>query len=390
MTLLIVAQKRHWSDPEGIKTLGGFGRQIEEISQYFKKTVLIVPMEERMNPEPGYRVRIENLEIVPLPYFDGSGLGGKLKFLAKIPQIFWRIWQTYQHIDVVHYRLPGYIGMIGLLIHKIRRQHPGFTWISTDWSDRIVQSRDTWYRRWMANFGEHLLSCLICDTSNFAVGHLAGRYQSRNPYTHRTITTVLSEERIVKNFHTETSSPVRLLYVGRLAVEKGLPFLLEAVKFCTQMGIDVKLDLIGDGPQFEQLEEIARMLEISDKIHFEGYVPLGDRLWEAYRQSDIFVFPSLSEGQPKVLIEAMAAGLPIIATRVGGIPSIIEDGWNGILVASHSSQALADAIQKLTSEPETLRQIASQASISATSYTIESQTEVLIKQALQDFQMQGW
>ncbi len=389
-TLTVISHKNVWTDTEGVKTNGGFGRQIEEISRYFKRTTLVVVYKVLDGPKPGYVIKIPDLEIVPLPYIDGTGFLGKLDFLLKAPCIVYLLWTAYSSADVIHYRIPGYIGVLGLLIHKLRRSKPGFVWFGTDWAERIKESGNTPIRRWMAWLTDGIVNWEVHDLPTFALGKLAEKFAKNNAFLHPTVSTILSVDSFHAEIKTSLASPPRILFVGRFSVEKGLPDLLEALHIADRDGLLLNLTLVGDGPEQENLSKLVQRYNLQDQVHFKGYIPAGELLWECYIQADIFILPSLSEAQGKVLIEAMAAGLPIIATRVGGIPSIIEDGHNGLLVKPHSPQAIADTIQKLVAEPEIRQYIAFQAKKSASKYTIESQTEVLMKQVLQDFQMQGW
>ena len=103
-----------------------------------------------------------------------------------------------------------------------------------------------------------------------------------------------------------------------------------------------------------KLKTITNRMKINTFIDFLGFVPFGPKLSEIYNKNDIFILPSISEGIPKVLLEAMAKGLPIIATNVGGIPDIIKDRENGILTAPASPYEIVKAI-KLIIKDDTMR-----------------------------------
>lgn len=143
-----------------------------------------------------------------------------------------------------------------------------------------------------------------------------------------------------------------LLYVGRLSPEKDLPTLLRAFAMIDRP--DVKLDLAGDGPSRTELESLVRTLALSDRVRFLGAVSdVPTRLQSARA----LVLPSLSEGISLALLEAMATGLPTIATRVGGNPEVVEDGSTGWLVPASDPLALARAMQQMLSEPQRAREM---------------------------------
>ncbi len=140
--------------------------------------------------------------------------------------------------------------------------------------------------------------------------------------------------------------PLRLITVGRLHPIKGYAMLLRACSALRDHGLDWTLDLIGDGPERARLNALARELMIADRVRFHGALP-PEQTRERYRSADIMVMSSFMEGVPVVLMEAMAAGLPVIATRVGGIPELVDEGISGLLVSPASAEQLTDALCEL-------------------------------------------
>ncbi|MGJ4940731.1 glycosyltransferase [Bradyrhizobium sp. HKCCYLS1011] len=138
----------------------------------------------------------------------------------------------------------------------------------------------------------------------------------------------------------------KLLFVGRLAAAKGLPILLDALAKLD----DVSLEIAGDGPDRLMLIEQARRLGISERVHFLGYQSQA-QVRDLLKQADIFVLTSFAEGVPVVLMEAMAAGVPVITTRIAGIPELVEDGKSGLLISPGDAGATAAAIHQLVEDP---------------------------------------
>lgn len=155
----------------------------------------------------------------------------------------------------------------------------------------------------------------------------------------------------------EHPSPLELITVGRLTDIKGYPLLLQAVVRLTQQGKDVRLRLVGDGPDRATLAQQARELGIGDKVIFEGWKTQSE-LRELYRNSDLCVLSSFSEGVPVVLMEAMACGVPCVAPRVTGVPELIRDGVEGLLVAPANVDELVSAIASLAERTELRRSMA--------------------------------
>ncbi len=147
-------------------------------------------------------------------------------------------------------------------------------------------------------------------------------------------------------------------FIGRLSQEKGITYLLQAVKTLVDNKKDVYAFIVGDGEFKENLEKEAYSLGLSDRVIFAGNrqdTPL------VYSALDVFVLPSLKEAFPMVILEAMACGVPIVATRVGDIPLIIGNNISGLLVEPRDVDGLYTAISELLFNNDRAVQIAKSA-----------------------------
>jgi len=153
----------------------------------------------------------------------------------------------------------------------------------------------------------------------------------------------------------ENTSGQNALITGRLSDNlKGVDILLKAWAIVISKFKDAHLTVLGDGPEKTKLEKQAKDLGVYKSVHFCGYKT---NVKDYLAIANIFVFPSRGEGMPNALLEAMAFGLPCIATPVGGIPDIIRDGENGFLVPVEDHIMLANKIMYLFSSPEICNQI---------------------------------
>ncbi len=143
------------------------------------------------------------------------------------------------------------------------------------------------------------------------------------------------------------SAAVRFITVGRLAPVKNVALLLDAFVQLVAAHPDVSLCIVGDGPERAALEQQAARLGITARVEFAGFRSDTDALLAA---ADAFVLASISEGIPMAVLEAMRAGLPVVATRVGGIPATVADGSTGILVESRDVAGLARALARIVTE----------------------------------------
>jgi glycosyltransferase involved in cell wall biosynthesis len=155
-------------------------------------------------------------------------------------------------------------------------------------------------------------------------------------------------------------SPAHLLCVGRLSQEKGQAVLLEAVASLLCQTYSLRLHIVGDGPDRGWLENYAKQLGVSAHVVFEGWVD-SRRLAELYSQTDMFVLPSLAEGIPMVLMEAMAMEIPCVAPRISGIPELIDHGVDGLLFAVADVDELCGAVRTLLDSSEVRNRIGKKA-----------------------------
>ena len=138
--------------------------------------------------------------------------------------------------------------------------------------------------------------------------------------------------------------PIIVGTVAHLSPEKGLNYLVEAAAKIPNVHQRMRFIIVGDGVCRHELQEQVRQQGLQSVIHFAGFHPDISPFMQSF---DIFVLPSLSEGLSSAILEAMAASLPIVATKVGGIPELVIHGDNGLLVNPRDSEALARAIEHL-------------------------------------------
>jgi glycosyltransferase involved in cell wall biosynthesis len=155
-----------------------------------------------------------------------------------------------------------------------------------------------------------------------------------------------------------TTTVSKFVFVGRLSREKRVDVLLEACAICAGTGLSFECVIVGDGPVRPALEAQSHRLSLADgRVTF-----LGEQrdMMSVYHGSDICVLASDHEGTPNVLLEASACGLPVIATRVGGVPDAVDDGVTGVLVQPGDADALAEAMANLAVDTQ-LRRVMGQA-----------------------------
>jgi len=257
-----------------------------------------------------------------------------------------RIWRYVEdnHVDIVHSH--GYKGDILLCsIPRYFRKKPVIStlhgWLSTRIFKKIwlyTQLDKLFLRRMDAIIHVNTVGKPIGKVDSFVVenGIPALKFTPDNMICHDDPLRIFSENSFV------------IGCISRLSEEKGLKYLIEAVSLLCKRDVPVKAILIGDGPQRTFLEELINKNNLQDKIIIAGYRENAHKYLTLF---DVFVLPSLTEGLPITILEAMQAQVPIVATRVGGIPKALEDGKFGILTETGNSGSIAQAVEHLYSNP---------------------------------------
>jgi len=196
-------------------------------------------------------------------------------------------------------------------------------------------------------------------------------------------TTTLTKEDFFRREDTCQSTPIRILYTGRIDLEKGLLDMVEALSILLAEGEDLTLDLVGWSKDAEsnivKVMTAAHEVGAEDRVFYHGYKAVGPELFSYYKRADIFLIASQSsfEGFPRVIWEAMANSLPVVATRVGSIPSFIEGVAE--LVEPQNPGQLAQAINKLIHNPELRKMYIAEGYDLALQNTLEEQTAKMIQ-----------
>jgi glycosyltransferase involved in cell wall biosynthesis len=220
------------------------------------------------------------------------------------------------------------------------------------------------------------------DVAAFVSRDLAERYGGRRTDLVVANESQVSDDMILRDPPAQPDGPLKVVFVGRLAPEKCVDDLLRAIAAVPETSLTV----VGDGPRRAALEASSRALGLRDRVTWCGYVPWGPRLFDILRRSSVLALPSATEGLGLVIIEAMSQGLPVIGTRVGGIPELVEDGVSGVLVGVHRPDEMAAAFRLLMARPELRLRMARAALDTARRNTIQRQLTPLLERIARAWQ----
>ena len=340
-------------DGGGFSTHVPFIRFVLALRPHFDDLVLI----GRVDPEPGrehYAVP-DDVEVAALPQY--ASLRDTAGILSALPATLRAVWDALGSVDAVWVigPVPTSIPVAVLALARKKRLVLG---VRQNWPLYVRYRLGG--KRWVWALGaayvlEALFRLLARRIPTVAVGADLARLYSGGAAPVLELTVSLISEADVHSLsagrNPDAGHPVDLLSVGRLDPEKAPEMLLKTLALLEKRTPGrYRLTIVGDGPLENQLR--AEADRFGDAVRFRGHVPNGPELFELYRGSDIFVHVARTEGLPQVLVEAQAAGLPIVATDVGGVRAGLGGGTEALLVPPNDPEALAAAITRLASDGE--------------------------------------
>ena len=336
----------------------------------------------------GYGVDVAGIVVHPLSgWTSGFDLYGR-KFILIALQIFRLFRRLSERWDAVVIIDPDPMSHVAYFFARIMRKRC-ILYLRGDDTFEILGRNPEGGRGVLAGLWCRCIRFSIASMLRHCVGVVTGRalferYRSLDPilyYASAVSEAQLAQRQEVEKPFRTGKAPLRLLMVGYLAAYKGYDIAIEAVGLLHKCEGSVHLDIIGTGPDECRLRALAGKAGVSAMVSFRGFVPYGRRLFDFYGKADVFLLMSRSEGTPKVVPEAFSFGLPVVASRVGGVPDMVKDRENGILLPLLTAEALSLALQRLIDSPETLGRLSEGAFRSARQYSVERQLKSAIHEA---------
>jgi hypothetical protein len=367
MRLVIISHKDcRFSDdsPTGVSTDGGFPFQMRAISELFDSTVLMVPCSAtgpapRDMPLTGHQMTIR-----PLSPPSGEGRWRKLGMMMWLARNSARILREMTRADAVHAPIPGDVGTIGMLFALALRK-PLLVRYCGNWLIQTTAAQRYW--RWAMETYAGGRNVML------ATGGAAEPPSARNPEMKWIFSTSLTNAQIDEYaVYREAPAPprLRLVMAGRQETKKGTGEVLDAMPAILERFPEATLDVVGEGSALEGFRRQAASLGLGAHVVFHGGVKHSE-VMRLMRAADLFCFPTVaSEGFPKVVLEALACGLPVVTTKVSVLPQLIGTGC-GILLEAATGPAVAEAVLSLLADPERYRAMSSQAVETARQYSLE-------------------
>jgi glycosyltransferase involved in cell wall biosynthesis len=329
-------------------TWGGAQRYVFDLARSLPQEQFQVSVASGDAGELQRRLTEKHIPVITLPHLTRDiRFSAEVRAFVRLLRLFWR-----ERPDVIHLNSPktGGLGSLAARVYKI---------LSLRWHVRIIFTVHGFsFREDRALIIRAIIFLLEWLTSIFVdelivISRLNLRDARWFVPDHKLhfippgIPEAASRSR--EQARAALGEPENAMCIGTITEyipNKGIPYLLRAFASAPS---SARLVIIGDGPERQDMEALAYDLGIKNRVSFTGFIPDAASLLPAF---DIFVFPSLKEGLPYVILEAIRAGVPVIATNVGGIPDLIEHETNGLLIPRKNAAALSRAMTLLTGDPE--------------------------------------
>jgi glycosyltransferase involved in cell wall biosynthesis len=385
MRLCIISLKKFCFKDGAYWTYGGFGEYVNSLLPYFDEIHLCVPVTKK-SISGMYPMNNPKLTVTELPYYRNE-----LELLLKLPVIAWKMGKGIKLSDITNPRIPDMTGVFGWIWSTLY-QKPHFVSVVSDVHAFLDAPNNTktkgiikwglysWFRLFLI-FQRIIFHRSLC----FPQGSLLASRYPKALSSFEWVSTSIHENDIVKETYDKCQKEeLHLLHVGRVTRAKGHVYLLRMLPILKKMlpGKKVVLDVVGkdEGPISDALHIEMRNLHLNETdVIWHGNVEHGTNLWSFFDSADIFVFPSIWEGTPKVLLEAMARGLPIVSSDVGGIPTLVSNEVTGLLVESQNPKALAEAVKRFVDDKKLRNNCIQTALEVAKKHTLSSQTKFIIE-----------
>jgi glycosyltransferase involved in cell wall biosynthesis len=378
-TLLIVYHRPFWRHPDGSlwEREGAFSRYVESLAPHFHSVLVAAPLAQPW-AGGGHRLEAGNVRLVPLPFFDSLPA-----FYRVLPMLLTRLWRALGRADLVNLRLPTPAGFWTFWLARLRRR-PVFLLVVGDLAGVAASVPPNNLKRLLFRayvwLEERLLRIMIDRSLTVTNGHaLYKRYAAPGRCIFETQNSTIRSSDVARPRDAVHPPRARLLCVSRIDPRKGLRFLPTAVAAVREHGFEPILDVLGPTVgRLGQDEKAAALaaasrLGLADAIRFRGTASL-EEVYDAYTDHDVLLVPSLpGEGIPRVLFEAMAAGLPVVATNVAGIPDVVQEGRSGLLVAPGNGRAMGDAAARLLEDADLRTACVAGGYATARAHTAEAQ-----------------
>ena len=364
MKLLIISNTEHFINENG--NCFGWGPTVNEInylSKKFSNVYHIAPLTNQFNKSM-IAYNNEKIQLIKIKKGGGNTIADKIKLILLIPSYIKIILNNLSKVDIVHVRCPANISLIAIIILFFTKK-PKLRWIkyAGNWNPHKWLSFTSMFQKHFLNY--NLTKSLVTINGSWDKQPLhvktflnpSFRYDIMKDYKKR------NEEKNIR--HT-----VKLIFSGRIEPNKGIENIISILEKVDNKGINFEFTFVGGG-DINFYKKMLSKINIKSKISFIGWVKQRE-VFDFFSKSHIIIFPSKSEGWPKVLSEAMMCGVVPLASKVGAIPQVLKKNKSGFSFEINDIDSYANKIEEFVNNPLLWKTYSIAGMNSAKQFTYES------------------
>lgn len=373
--LVIVTHVAHYSHGGRLHAYGPYAREIEVWCDLFQHVTIAGPCLHQAPPGDSLPLDRSNVDIYPVKQSGGRSALAKMKQLMLLPQIAFTLCRAMASADAIHVRCPGNLGLLGVILGPL-------------FSRRLIAK---YAGQWTGYPGEpasvRLQRWLLASAWWRGPVTVYGQWPDQPDHVVPFFTSVISSEQLTALKQARrtrsASEPLSVLYVGRLTKSKNVTTLIEAAAQLRAEGVDVRCDIVGEGPLEEELRQQVQRLGLAEYVAFAGGLPF-ERVLAHYKRADVLVLVSETEGWPKAIAEAMACGLVCVGSDRGLVPWLLGEG-RGFAIPPGDVPALTQTLSMIARSPKLQAEMSQRASAFGQKYSLEH-----LREALRELLMRYW
>lgn len=375
MKLLIISHTPHYKISNEITGWGPTIIEINHLATLFDQVIHIAPLHAGEVPNSSLPYTATNVRFVPVSPSGGDTLFQKLDILYNFPSYLKIIKHEINAADLIHIRCPAAISIAGLIAQELWGiDKPCWVKYAGNWHPEGKEAFSYKLQRWW-----------LRHKQNKSVVTVNGEWPGNLGHIHPFFNPCITQDEYAKGkllAHSKSlSSPLKLLFVGRLEKAKGVHRILEIVRIIKESNIAFHLTMVGDGPERLEIEQIIQEYDLESSVALAGWQPKA-KLGIFYSDAHIQLLPSSSsEGWPKVLSEGMAYGVVPLASSVSSIPQILAKSQSGLAFAPDDIKSFVQAVLNFSNNSVAWKQMSDNGVKMAAHFTYENYLSA-IKQLL--------
>ena len=320
-TLLVISHTKHYVDSDGI--VSGWSstvKELDELATIFTKIIHVASLHSGKPPNGLSTYKSNRVEFVSIPPYGGQSILKKLSIIYYAPIIIWKVFRQLRHASYFQFRAPTAMGVYLIPLLTFFSTKAGWIKYAGNWVAESPPLSYAFQRLFLIQFQKRLVT-------------INGKWPNQPKHCISFENPCLMESEVGEAEHfvgaKEFKPPFRICFIGRLESAKGVGSVIEAFRNFEGTNCIESIQFVGDGPERVHFENLAK--EISVKCHFHGFLSR-DRTIQVLQESHFLLFPSLSEGFPKVIAEAWNFGCLPIAADISSIPQYVIDHENGFIL----------------------------------------------------------